>query len=326
MPHPCGKARSADRRSHARLISILFIGFLAVSTSSILIKLARHENVPALVIAAYRLTFATLILSPIVLRRHRAAFAHLTRRDWFTALASGLFLTLHFATWISSFDYTSVTSSVVLVTTGPIWVALASWLILRERLSRSIVIGMLVTVIGGIAIGLADACDPQTGACSGFAIGGTQLWGDALALMGAWMVTGYLLIGRHLRDRMPLLVYIFIVYGAAAIGLIASVALSGQSFVFDPAGDIFSINAFLWLILIALAPQLLGHSAYNYALRFLSPTVVAIITVAEPIGASILALIILHELPSTMTLIGAAIILIGLLIASRPSRPNVPAT
>jgi drug/metabolite transporter (DMT)-like permease len=314
------------RRSHTRLIVILFIGFLAVSTSSILIKLARQENVPALVIAAYRLTFATLILSPIVLRRHRAAFARLTRRDWLTALASGLFLTLHFATWISSFDYTSVTSSVVLVTTGPIWVALASWLIFRERLSRSIVIGVLVAVIGGIVIGLADACDPQTGVCSGFAIGGTQLWGDALALMGAWMVTGYLLIGRHLKDRMPLLVYIFIVYGSAALGLILIVILSGQSFFIDQAGQIFSLQALVWLMLLALAPQLLGHSAYNYALRFLSPTYVAIITVAEPIGASLLAFIILHELPATLTMIGAAIILIGLVIASRPVHANGPVT
>jgi drug/metabolite transporter (DMT)-like permease len=308
------------------LISILFIGFLAVSTSSILIKLARQENVPALVIAAYRLAFATLILSPLVLRRHFVDLKRLTRPDWLVALASGLFLTLHFATWISSFDYTSVTSSVVLVTTGPIWVALASWFIFRERLSRSIVIGLLVTVLGGVVIGLADACDPQTGVCSGFAIGGTQLWGDALALMGAWMVTGYLLIGRHLRDRMPLLVYIFIVYGTAAIGLIVIVALSGQSFLMDQVGKVFSPQAFGWLILLALAPQLLGHSAYNYALRFLSPTYVAIITVAEPIGASILAFIILHELPSTLTLIGAAIILIGLLIASRPNRAAVSVT
>jgi drug/metabolite transporter (DMT)-like permease len=207
----------------------------------------------------------------------------------------------------------------VLVTTGPIWVALASWIILRERLSRPVVIGVLITVMGGVVIGSADACDPQTGACNGFAIGGTQLWGDTLALMGAWMVSGYLLIGRHLKDRMPLLVYIFIVYGTAAIGLILIVALNGQSFLFDQAGNVFSVNAFIWLIMLALAPQLLGHSAYNYALRFLSPTYVAIITVAEPIGASILAFIVLHELPSTLTLIGAAIILIGLVIASRPA-------
>lgn len=306
-------------RSQTRLIIILFIGFLAVSTASILIRLAQQEHVPVLVIAAYRLTFATLILGPIVLRRHLSDLRRLRRRDLLVTLASGLFLTLHFATWISSFDYTSVTSSVVLVTTGPIWVALASWIILRERLSRAVVIGVLITVMGGVVIGSADACDPKTGACNGFAIGGTQLWGDALALMGAWMVSGYLLIGRHLKDRMPLLVYIFIVYGTAAIGLILIVAFSGQSFLFDQAGNVFSVNAFIWLIMLALAPQLVGHSAYNYALRFLSPTYVAIITVAEPIGASILAFIVLHELPSTLTLIGAAIILIGLVIASRPA-------
>ena len=173
---------------------------------------------------------------------------------------------------------------------------------------------------------MRTASPRSTGVCSGFSIGGTQLWGDALALLGAWMVTGYLLIGRYLRDRMPLLVYIFIVYGTAAIGLIAVVALTGQSFVFDSTGEVFSSAAFLWLILLALAPQLLGHSAYNYALRFLSSTYVAIITVAEPIGASILAFIVLHELPSTLTLVGAAIILLGIGVASRPGRSNAAVT
>jgi drug/metabolite transporter (DMT)-like permease len=322
----CLRSIHMPQRSQLRLISILFIGFLAVSTSSILIRLARAEGVPALVIAAYRLTLATLILTPIVLRRQCAELKRLARRDVLIAIASGLFLTLHFATWVSSFDYTSVTSSVVLVTTGPIWVALTSWIILRERLSQPMIVGVIITVVGGVVVGLADACDLKTGSCSGLSIGGTQLWGDALALMGAWMVTGYLLIGRYLRNRMPLLIYIFVVYGTAAIGLILIVALSGQSFVFDQFGEIFSLQAVVWLILLAIAPQLLGHSAYNYALRFLSPAFVAIITVAEPIGASILAFVILHELPGPLTLIGAFIILIGIAVASRPARANSPAT
>lgn len=314
------------QRSPTRLIGILGVGLLAVSTASILIRLARDEGVPALVVAAYRLIFASLILTPIVLRRYLADLKRLTRRDWLIAIASGLFLALHFATWISSLDYTTVTASVVLVTTGPIWVALTSWIILHERLSRPVISGVIVTVIGGIVVGLADACDLKTGACSGFSIGGAQLWGDALALIGAWMVTGYLLIGRHLRDRMPLLVYIFVVYSTAALGLILIVAVSHESFLFDQLGETFSARAVMWLILLALAPQLLGHSAYNYALRFLPSTYVAIITVAEPIGAAILAFILLHELPSTLTLIGAAIILIGIGVASLPTRSTASAT
>ena len=124
-----------QKPAYSRLIIVLICGIFAVSTASILIRLALDEGVPALVVAAYRLTFATLILTPIVLRARTAELRGLTRRDWLWALVSGVFLALHFATWISSLDYTTVTSSVVLVTTGPIWVALASWLIFREKLT-----------------------------------------------------------------------------------------------------------------------------------------------------------------------------------------------
>ena len=139
----------------SRLLLVLIVGIFAVSTASILIRFARQAGVPALMVAAYRLSIATLVLTPIVLRRHTAELKRLTQRDWLAALASGVFLALHFATWVSSLDYTTVTSSVVLVTTGPIWVALASWLFLREKLSRPIVIGLIVSVAGGIIVGLS---------------------------------------------------------------------------------------------------------------------------------------------------------------------------
>ena len=299
-------------RSYSRLLAVLTAGIFAVSTASILIRFARQSGVPALVVAAYRLTGATLILGPIVLRRHTAELRRLARRDWFAAIFSGMFLALHFATWISSLDYTTITSSVVLVTTGPIWVALASWLFLRERLSRPIVIGLIVTVIGGIVVGLSDS--------AGFGVSGAQVWGDFLALAGAWFVAGYLLIGRQLRDRMSLIAYIFIVYGAAAVVLIGLALLSGAAFALDPAGAPYPPIAWVWLILLAILPQLVGHSSYNYALRHLPTTYVAVVSLAEPIGTSILAFLLLREAPPLLTIVGAAIILIGIGVASRPDR------
>ena len=296
----------------SRLLLVLLVGIFAVSMASILIRFARQAGVPALMVAAYRLSIATLVLSPIVLRRHMAELKRLTQRDWLAALASGVFLALHFATWVSSLDYTTVTSSVVLVTTGPIWVALASWLFLRERLSRPIVIGLIVSVAGGIIVGLSDS--------AGFGLAGSQLWGDFLALAGAWFVAGYLLIGRQLRDRMSLIAYIFIVYGSAAVLLIGLGLASGASFTADAAGVPYKPIGLVWLILMALFPQLLGHSSYNYALRFLPTTYVAVVALAEPVGTSILAFFLLNELPPPLTLIGAAVILIGIAIASWPDR------
>ncbi len=296
----------------SRLLLVLLVGICAVSMASILIRFARQAGVPALMVAAYRLSIATLILAPIVLRRHLAELKRLTRRDWLAALASGVFLALHFATWVSSLDYTTVTSSVVLVTTGPIWVALASWLFLREKLSRPIVIGLIVSVSGGIIVGLSDS--------AGFGLAGSQLWGDFLALAGAWFVAGYLLIGRQLRDRMSLIAYIFIVYGSAAVMLIGLGLASGASFTADAAGVPYQSIGLVWLILMALFPQLLGHSSYNYALRFLPTTYVAVVALAEPVGTSILAFFLLNELPPPLTIVGAIVILIGIAVASWPDR------
>ena len=295
-----------------RLFLVLLCGIGAVSTASILIRYAQVDGVPSLVIAAYRLTFAALILTPIVLRRHRAELRHLLRRDVLWALFSGLFLALHFATWISSLDYTTITSSVVLVSTGPIWVALASWLIFRERLTRPIVLGLFIAVLGGILVGLSDS--------AGLAFSGLQLWGDFLALAGAWFVAGYLLIGRQLRHRMSLLAYIYIVYGTAALWLITLAALSGASFTHQANGQPFPLSAWACLLLLAILPQLVGHSSYNYALRFLPPTYVAIVTLAEPIGSSLLAFVLLEEVPPPLTLVGAIVILIGIGCASWPVR------
>lgn len=299
------------QRSTVRLLLVLAVGIFAVSTASILIRLARQAGVPALAVAAYRLSIATLILSPLALRRHLDELRRLTRREALAALASGAFLAAHFATWISSLDYTTVTSSVVLVTTGPIWLALASWLILREQLTRPIVVGLVVTVAGGILVGISDS--------GGFGLSGAQLWGDFLALAGAWAVAGYLLIGRSLRHRMSLIAYIFIVYGTAALLLVGLAAMSGASFVADEAGVPYAPLACLWLVLLAVLPQLLGHSSYNYALRFLPATYVGVISLAEPVGTSLLAFLLLREVPPPLTIAGAIVILIGIAIASWPA-------
>lgn len=304
-----------QKPARIRLFAVLICGICAVSTASILIRAALADGVPALVIAAYRLTFAALILTPLVLRTRRAELRRLTRHDGGWALLSGFFLALHFAAWISSLAYTTVASSVVLVTTGPIWVALASWLIWREKLSRAVVGGLIITVAGGMLVGLADR--------GGAGWGGLQWWGDFLALAGAWFVAGYLLIGRQLRDRMSLLTYIYLVYGTAAIWLIGLAALSGASFILQANEQPYPVSAYIWLLLLAILPQLVGHSSYNYALRFLPPTYVAIVSLAEPLGSAILAFVLLHEVPAPLAILGAIVILIGIGLAAWPARARV---
>lgn len=303
------------KEGQARLILPFAIlgAILAVSTASIFIRLAQREA-PSLVIAAFRLTFASLILAPVALTRHKTELRSLTRRELYLGLLSGVFLALHFATWITSLEYTTVASSVVLVSTSPLWVALLAPLVLRERLTRPVLTGMLLALSGGVVIALSDSCTWQNGlACPSLAefVKGGAFFGNFLALAGAWMVAGYLMIGRRLRAKISLVPYIFVVYSMSAVVLVVILFAAGET----PLG--YPPMTYVWMLLLALVPQLIGHSTYNWALRYMPAALVAVTTLGEPIGSTILAYFLLRETPTWIKIGGAAMILVGIYIASR---------
>ncbi len=275
-----------------------------------------------MVIAAWRLSVAGLVLAPVAYSRQRRELTGLKAKEWGLALAAGLFLALHFATWISSLEYTTVASSVVLVTTTPLWVALLAPITIKEPITRLILLGMLLALVGGIIIGLSDACQVSSGglACPPLSefIRGSAFIGDLLAVAGAIMAAGYVIIGRRLRSDMSLIGYIFVVYSMAAVVLVVIMLASGE-FAFG-----YPASAYVWLILLALIPQLLGHSSFNWALRYLSAAYVSITLLGEPIGTTILAYFLLGETPSGVKIIGAILILFGIFIASQSeSRKSV---
>ena len=303
----------ADRREKIGLPLALVLAILAVSTASIFIRFAQQE-VPSLTIAALRLAIASLILAPFALGRYLKELRSLARREMLLACLSGIFLAVHFSTWISSLEYTSVASSVVFVSTGPLWVALFSPLFLKERVTIPVVLGLVFALIGGTIIGLADACHITNRiTCPDFqeVLHGRSLLGNLLALIGAFGVAGYIMIGRNLRARMSLIPYIFLVYSISAVILVLIMLSAGQS----PAG--YSSTSYLWIFLLAVIPQLIGHTTYNWALRFLPALSVSITTLSEPIGSAILAFFFLQETPGPLTLIGGVLILSGILHAAR---------
>lgn len=281
---------------------VLFAGVLVVSASSILIRYTQAAGVPSLSIAAWRLALAALLLTPLAWARVGPELRALRRRDLLLGLASGAFLALHFASWISSLAYTSVASSVALVSTNPLWVGLASLLIFRERLGWRTLLGIGATLLGSVLIGLSDqvsssAPDPALG--------------NLLALVGAVTVSGYLLIGRDLRRRLSVLAYIYVVYSTAALVLVLWALLAGQQLVGFPP------YVYLLLLALALGPQLLGHTAFNYALSALSATFIAVAILGEPIGSALLALLIFGERFAPLQLAGFVLLLAGIVIASR---------
>jgi len=297
------------------LIPGLGVGVLASSTAAIFILFAQHAGAPSIVIAAYRLTIASLILAPLALTRYRSELGGLRRSQWVLVLLSGTFLAVHFASWITSLEYTSVASSVVLVSTTPLWVALLSPLVLRERLSPAALLGMLLALIGGAVVALSDACAWQAGRVDCPTLhtffNGQAVVGDLLALFGAWMASGYMLVGRRVRSSLELVPYIFIVYSMAAVVLITIMFGAREK----PVG--YSPSVFFWFVLLALIPQLVGHSTYNWALKYLPASFVAVTLLGEPIGSTLLAFLIFQQSPGWIKILGGVLILAGIYLASR---------
>lgn len=292
----------------------LAIGVLAASTASLFIRYTQQEGVPSLTIAAVRLSLAALLLTPVALRNHRGELRRLSGAGYSLALASGFFLAVHFASWITSLEHTSVLISVVLVSTSPLWVALLAPLLIREAFNRRTLLGIIVAFGGGILITLAE----------GNSTSGPQpapSLGSILALTGAIAVALYLIAGRRLRANLSVVAYIWLVYGTAAVVLLLTVALTGSSL----AG--YSPAAYFWMFMLAVIPQLIGHSSFNYALGHLPAAYVSLVSLAEPAGSSVLAFIFLGEAPAALQVIGAGLILLGVFVAQqttvRPAHPPV---
>ncbi|MFN2304525.1 MAG: DMT family transporter [Anaerolineales bacterium] len=287
------------------------LGILFVSTASIFIRFAQVEA-SSIVIAAARLIIASLVLIPIAKFKYWHEYKTLSQSDIARAILSGLFLALHFAVWISSLQYTSVASSVVLVTTTPLWVALFSPLILKETIRKSLLIGLIISIIGGVIVGLGNSCLFENGqfVCETQIIRTNGMLGNFLALCGAWMAAGYMMMGRQLRKKLSTISYTALVYGVAAVLLLIVVVLRAEP-VFS-----YSSETYFWFLALGIIPQLLGHSLFNWSLKYISAAYVSLSLLGEPIGTILLALIFLKESPTLLEGVGAAIILIGIVVGS----------
>jgi drug/metabolite transporter (DMT)-like permease len=283
-----------------RLYVVLLMAVVAVSFAAIFIRLA---EAPPLVVTTYRLGLASLIVAPLGVWRCREELRTLDRNDLLWAVLSGALLTLHFAFWIASLDYTTVASSVVFVTTNPLFTGIAAHLFAQDKLSRLMLVGIVLAIVGGMVIGWND-----------LEVGGRALWGDGLALLGAAMVGGYFIAGRRLRPKVSLLAYVTVVYSMAAIGALALCLLTGQ----DLAG--YTPPTYVMFVLLAVGPQIIGHSSLNWALRHVSAAAVGVTTLGEPVGSTILAYFLLREVPTVLTLAGGGLILTGIYVSIREGR------
>jgi drug/metabolite transporter (DMT)-like permease len=287
-------------------VGALIIAVLAVSTSAILV---RWSGAPSLVKAFYRVLFTTLLLAPLAFTRYGTALRSLSRRDLLVASGSGVALALHFAAWFESLEWTSVAASVTLVQSQPVFVVLGATILLDERVGRSKAIGIGIALIGMVLMALTD---------SG-ATGPRPLYGNTLAVIGAVMVAIYYLAGRSLRQRVPLVPYVVVVYAVCAVTLFALVLIETASTGRQLGPTLFDYPATEWLLFLGLAigPGILGHTVFNWALGHLEASIVSVSLLGEPIGSTLLAVILLAEVPGALTLVGGAVVLGGIYITTR---------
>jgi drug/metabolite transporter (DMT)-like permease len=287
------------RPSGLKVAGVLLLGILAISFGSILVRLALAASGDrslafSLVMSAGRMGFAALLLLPGFKNPIRA------RGGIPFALAAGAALALHFAFWITSLSYTSVAASTALVTTNPVWVTLLGWLLFGERPSGLTLLGVGVALVGGLLIGLGDA---QGG-------GANPLLGDLLALLGALAASFYFLLGREAQRRgLSLLEYVRVAYTTAFLILFPLPYLFGGGYGGYPG------VVYLYILLMALLPQLVGHTSFNWATRHISPVLVTLAVLFEPVGASLLAFLLFGEVPGLQVILGALALLLGVALA-----------
>jgi len=304
------------RRAPLAAIAVAIVG---VSFASVFIRWSMALGAAALVIALYRMGFATLLLAPFLATARGAQLRTLTARDFGLLAVVGLALAAHFATWILSLELVDVATSVVLVTSHPLLVAAVSHFVFRERVTRGVAVGVALGFGGVVVIALAQGGQ-----------GAATLQGSALAFLGAVFAGVYLLAGRRLRQRMDLVPYATTVYGFSSLFLLGFAVLTATPVALgDNAAPLLGI-----FLAMALVSQIGGHTMYNYALKHVSATLVSTSLLGEPVGASILAFLLLGEAPGCpgggacaatgLVVLGSGLALAGIYLTARGSLATRP--
>lgn len=271
---------------------VIFIGALGVSTSPILIKMSQS---PALAIAFFRMLITVLLLTPYILSKNLQELKSLNKTQVVKIIISGTFLGMHFSAWIMSLKYTSVASASVLVNTSPILLLLITYFIFKETISKKEILAVVGAFLGSLVLTLGD-----------FSGGSNALLGDMFAILGAAFICVYLLIGNNIRQRVSMSTYTYLTYAFAMITIFIINLFVKQDFL------VTAPKEYLLFLAMAVFPTLLGHSLFNWSLKYVSATFVSMAILTEPILASILAIFMFAEIPSLLQLLGSFIILTSL--------------
>lgn len=288
--------------NNPKIYIILAIGVIIISFSGIIIKVT---TAPALIIAFYRVFLSAIFLTPIFFIKYRDSLKYFL--DFRPALV-GFLLALHFYAWISAVQLTNVANAVIFIAIQPLFTLLLEYLFAREDLRKGAIAGVVFALLGSIIISFSD-----------FYIILSRFYGDLLAVLAAFLAACYLFLGRSFRKNIQYIPYIYIVYTYCSFFLLIFILISGYSFT-----DYSQIN-YIYFLLLALGPTLIGHSVLNLSIRYVPATIVSLAILGEPIMTTVLALVLLNEKLTTATMVGGVLILYGIFkaIISNQSKKNI---
>jgi len=281
---------------------LLFFGILSFSVSAILVRYA--GSAPGLAVAALRTSFAVIILAPFAFPRIKKEVRNFGGKDWLLVISGGVLLGLHFVTWIESLYHTTVAGASVILAIAPILVALLSHWLLKERLEWSLILSILVAVTGSVLLVWGDLIRVDDVKES--------LLGNGLAISAAFLQAFYMIIGRVVRRSASWLAYVFPLYTVAALTTIVAALIDGTTLIgYDP-------SVYVLCALMALFPQIAGHGSFNFALKYLSAAFLSLLSLLEPVIASVLAFLLFEEMPTGIALTGMAMVLLSVGLSIRP--------
>ncbi|OXS59905.1 EamA family transporter [Cohnella sp. CIP 111063] len=274
----------------------LVVGMIAISFAPILV---RYSDAPVSVQGMYRMLFTVLLMLPFGMRQLRAT-ASISRKDWGLLGLAGFFLALHFLLWMASLTYTSIASSTIILTLEPVFVMIGAYFVFRDRIGKLPLLGLTLALAGAFVVGSGD-----------FRISGEAFKGDMLSFLGMLAVVVNMLLAKVILRRVSSYLYSLIVFAIAFVCFAIYNAALGINVVdYVP-------REWLIFVLLAIVPTVLGHMIFNWLLQYVSPTTISMSVLAEPVGASLLGLMLFGEMLTTSQLIGGAFIIAGLLLYMR---------
>lgn len=275
----------------------LLVGMIAISFAPILV---RYSGAPVSVQGMWRMLFTLVLMLPFAGGANLRALRAVRPADWLLLLAAGFFLALHFLLWMASLSYTSITSSTLILSLEPVFVMLGAFFLFKDRLGGKALAGLVAALAGIFIVGAGDS-----------SLSGDAMTGDVLSLLGTLAVAVNMLLAKRILERVPSFVYSLVVFAVTALCFYLYNIAAGYAMTAYPPRE--------WLVfaLLAVVPTVFGHLIFNWLLRYVKPATISMSVLAEPVGASILGLLLFGEALGVWQLLGGAFVIFGLALYMR---------